>query len=109
MNNAIVTNHAKQRTKDRLGISKKLADKNANKALRDGLTHADTKGNLKSYLDKIYLKHRTANNLRIYNQKVYIFDESVLITVINLPYTLVKTADKLQKGISKSNANQDHQ
>lgn len=99
---AIVTNHAKQRTKDRLGVSKKIADKIALKALENGVTHSLAKGNLKSYLDKLYLKHRNANNLRVYNRKVYLFNQSVLITVINLPNNLIKTADKIQKNMKIS-------
>lgn len=96
---AIVTDHAKQRTKDRLGVSKKLADKIANKALEHGVTHAMAKGNLKGYLDKLYLKHRNANNLRVYNRKVYLFNGTVLITVINLPNKLINIADKIQKNM----------
>lgn len=99
---AIVTNHAKQRTKDRLGVSKKIADKIALKALENGITHSLAKGNLKSYLDKLYLTHRNANNLRVYNRKVYLFNKSVLITVINLPNNLIKAADKIQKNMKTS-------
>lgn len=97
----IVTNHAKQRTKDRLGVSKKIADKIANKALENGITHAQAKGNLKAYLDKVYLTHKNANNLRVYNRKVYLFRGAVLITVINLPNKLINIADKIQKNIAK--------
>lgn len=101
MTNAIVTNHAKQRTKERLGVRKKTADKIATKALNQGITHSMVKGNLKSYLDKLYLKERTANNLRIYNRKVYLFKDTVLVTVLNLPQNLVKTADKINKNMKK--------
>lgn len=97
MSLAIVTNHAKQRTKDRLGLSKRIANKIADKALEHGVTHAHAKGKLKSYLDKIYLSHKSANNLRVYNRKVYLFDKSVLITVLNLPNSLTNAADKLQR------------
>lgn len=97
MRKAIVTDHAKQRTKDRLGVSKKIANKVASKALEHGITHASAKGNLKSYLDKLYLSHKTANNIRVYNRKIYIFDGHILITVLNLPNNLIKIADKLQK------------
>lgn len=97
MSTAIVTNHAKQRTKDRLGVSKKIADKIANKALEHGVTHALAKGKLKAYLDKLYLSHKSANNLRVYNRKVYLFDRTVLITVLNLPNNLINAADKLQR------------
>ena len=99
---AIVTHHAKQRTKDRLGVSKKIADKIAKKALEHGITHAQATGRLKSYLDKLYLKHRRANNLRVYNRQVFLFTDNILITVINLPNNLIKIADKIQKKIIKN-------
>lgn len=90
-----MTNHSIQRTKDRLGLSKKIADKNAQKALEFGITHSETKGNLKKFLDKLYLSERKANNMRIYNHNVYCFDNKTLITVINLPSNLCKVADKI--------------
>lgn len=102
MKKAIVTNHAKQRTKDRLGLSKKIAVKVADKALKNGITHSEARGNLRNYLDKLYLTHKTANNLRIYNRKIYLFDNTVLITVINLPNNLIKAADKIQRNMKAS-------
>ena len=96
-----ITEHAKQRTKERLGVSKKIADKVAEKALEYGIKHSQAKGNLKKYIDKLYLQHRNANNIRVYNRKVYLFKGTVLITVINLPNNLISTADKIQKSIKK--------
>lgn len=39
-----VTNHAARRTKERLGLPKKLSHKNAENALRYGIRHSDTSG-----------------------------------------------------------------
>jgi hypothetical protein len=92
-----ITNHAKQRTKNRVGLSKNIANKNAEKAMELGLTHKDVAGNLCRYIDKLYLSHRNCNNIRIYNQYVYMFQDNTLITIILLPSHFHKLANKLQK------------
>lgn len=94
---AHVTDHAKQRTKERLGLSKRLAEKNAEKALREGIRHKDTTGGLHRYVESLYWKHQTANNIRIYCNYVYIFSYSLLITVFALPQKYRKTTEKLRK------------
>jgi hypothetical protein len=83
--------------KDRLGLSKKLAKKKGQEALDYGLRHSEVKGHLRRFIDKTYLAKRTADNIRIFNQKVYLFDSNVLITVINLPQNLCRTANKMQQ------------
>lgn len=69
-----VTNHAARRTKERLGLPKKLSHKNAENALRYGIRHSDTSGSLNRYISALYWKHETANNVRIYCNNVYIQD-----------------------------------
>lgn len=101
MKSTIVTNHARERAKQRLGVSKKTTDKIAEKALSFGVTHAQSTGNLKHYLSKLYLKYKTANNIRVYNRKIYIFNDVNLITIMNLPNSLIKIADKNQKKNNK--------
>lgn len=91
------TRHSKQRTKDRLGLSKKLADKKAQEALDFGLRHGELVGQLKKYATSLYFYNETANNIRIYQQKVYIFRDTKLITILNLPQNLCTVASKLQK------------
>lgn len=94
---AIVTDHGGQRIKDRLGVSKKIADKISQKALELGVTHSETKGSFKKYIDALYFKHRKANNIKVYHRKVYLFRDEVLITVLNLPNRFSVIADKMQK------------
>ena len=92
-----ITDHSRKRTKNRLGLSKKDTEKVANKALDFGITHADAKGNLRKYMDGLYLRYQNGNNNRVYNRKVYIFQGMVLITILNLPHNLSALADSLQK------------
>ena len=97
MTDTTVSRHAEERTKSRLGISKKIAAKNAQKAWENGLTHAEAKGGLRRYLDYLYLSHRVATNIRVYHHHVYLFKGTKLVTVFQLPQKFEKLADKLQK------------
>lgn len=92
-----ITNHGRERTKERLGISKKAAERNAQKALDKGVTHSQAKGSLKRYIDALYLSYKVANNIRIYNRYTYLFKGTTLITVIELPKKYHALADKLQR------------
>lgn len=94
---AVVTDHGTQRIKDRLGLSKKIADKVSQKALENGVSHNETKGSFKRYIDSLWFKHQKANNIKIYHRKIYLFRDEILITVLNLPNKYSTIADKLQK------------
>lgn len=93
----VVTKHAKQRMKKRCGLNEKSADRMAKVALEKGLRHKDLTGNLKKWVDRLYFYNETANNIRLYGDKAYIFHGDKLITVIQIPHNLVKEADKLRK------------
>jgi hypothetical protein len=90
-----VTRHAAKRTRSRLGLPKRSVTKNAESALHYGLTHKETAGSLNRYITGLYLKHKTANNIRIYCDTVYIFQNERLITLFPLPQKYKKTAKAL--------------
>lgn len=81
----IVTKHAKERTK-RVIPSKKKAVQLAEEALEFGIKHEETTGFLNKYLTGLFFYNKTANNIRIYKQKVFVFSNNTLITILNLPY-----------------------
>lgn len=99
---ARVTNHAARRTKERLGISKRLSEKNADKALQMGIRHSDTSGSLHRYITALYWKNQTANNVRIYCDTVYIFHNETLITVFPLPQKYRKTAEQIRRKLNEN-------
>ena len=93
-----ITKHGRERIKEKLG--KKIPVKIAEKALQHGLKHSDTKagGSLSKYFDYLYLSHNGAgNNVRIYNEKVFIFSNEVLITVFDLPHSYKEQVRKIIK------------
>lgn len=98
-----VTRHAEMRIRERLGIPKSAVKRNAAKALSEGIPYCETNGPLKIYLQWLFLQKQEANNIRVMCRYVYLFQEELLITVIQLPSEYRKIADKLTRR-KKSNA-----
>lgn len=93
----VLTFHGKNRIKERCGIPKRAANKEAQRAFDCGIKHAETTGSLRNYLDGVFLKEGIANNIRVWNGRVYIFANNRLITVIALPSRFRKTELALMK------------
>lgn len=84
-----VTTHAKKRLKERCGISKQTAHRMAEKAFNEGISFDNAGKLLQKYISSIYLKHdKICNNLRIYGNTVYVFDNRTLITVYPIPESI---------------------
>lgn len=96
---AEITEHAERRAKERLGWNSAALSRMADRALNDGVRHAQTRGKLNRYLSGLFLSHGTANNSRVYGEHVFIFHNAVLITVIHLPRNMRQAArDAGQRG-----------
>ena len=80
-----VTIHAKKRLKQRVGLPKSACQRHAQKAFDNGRCHQDVRGSLKRYLDHLFLSHKTANEIRIYGQFIYLFANTNLMTVLHVP------------------------
>lgn len=96
----LLTRHSVRRGKERIGIGKAACWRNAEKALLNGVTHAETTGGLNRFLTALYFDKQTANNIRVYNRFVYLFSGDKLITIIALPKKYHDMAEKLQKAKS---------
>ena len=92
-----VSNHAKERMKERCGFNKKSCDRMASKAFEEGISHKQTKGRLNKWVTSLYFKNKSANNIKLYGDKAYIFCDSVLVTVIQIPISLMKDFKKMIK------------
>ena len=104
----IVTKHANKRIKERCGLNSKSTERLSNKILSEGLKHSECTGKLKRWVDGLYLNGCSANNVRIYGDKAYLFNGDVLITVLQVPNELLKTANILQsKKRGRENASND--
>ena len=67
------SDHARDRIQERCGINKASCDRIAKIAFDNGLTHAEATGQLKAYITKIFNRNESANNIRIYAEKIWIF------------------------------------
>lgn len=79
-----MSNHATDRMNERCGLNKKSAERLSKLALENGISHSNTSGSLNRYLTKLFFYNKTANNIRIYGEYVYIFCDDILITVMPL-------------------------
>lgn len=94
---AALTAHGKKRSKERCGFGKSATARAAQIALKDGLKHNEVAGSLKRFLDGLYLSHRNADNMRIWNKKVYLFTGELLITILDVPRKYYGTIDKINR------------
>ena len=91
-----ITQHAFDRTRQRMGLNADALVKMAATALVKGMPHHATKGKLRRYLDGIFLRSMVANNMRVYGHYIYLFRGEKLITIYNMPNELIAISDKLQ-------------
>jgi hypothetical protein len=89
-----ITAHAHRRIKSRCG---KSMDRLAQIAYERGLTQSETSGALGRYIDSLYLYNGTANNIRLYGDKVYVFCNDVLVTVLDTPRKYRNIVDKAMR------------
>lgn len=80
-----VTHHGEHRVRERLGLKKKAVARLAARALTEGATHGQFAGRMKRYLDRVFLEHGTASNMRVLHGYLFIFRGDVLITCWELP------------------------
>lgn len=96
-NNAYITKHAKERLKQRCGFNKKASEKMVQKAYEEGITHSETKGNLNKWITGVFFHTKKANNIRIYGDKAYLFHDTTLITVLQVPPSIMKNMKNMIK------------
>jgi len=92
---ATLTAHAIQRAAERLNLGESSLQRLADTALLSGLMHNECQGKLRRYIDKLFLENRTANNIRIYGDNVFLFASAILITVFPLPQIMKPIATKM--------------
>lgn len=92
-----ISNHAKQRMKERCGFNKKAQGRMAQKAFDEGIAHNQTTGRLNKWVTSLFFKNCNANNIRLYGGFVYIFADDTLITVMGIPSNIKKNMEDMIK------------
>lgn len=80
-----VTYHAEKRIRQRIGVPKSAVKKLAVKARNHGVERVETHGSLRRYLDKVYYYNPNSTLIYIWAEKIFIFADDALVTVLNLP------------------------
>ena len=88
----IVTKHAEDRAKQRLGIPKRGAQRAADRALEKGLTYSEARGKLKRLMLESSGIENNLEDLRIFQGSMYVFAGETLITVFHVPRDFQKAA-----------------
>ena len=103
-----ITEHAKERFKERTSVKKSVSEKNAEKAFENGIDRTEISGGLRRYLDRKYYAKECYRTLKIYCGYVYIFGANgSLITMFEIPVEFKKRASdiynkKKQKRLNES-------
>ena len=81
-----VSKHGAKRARQRVGLPKRSVERNAQRALTEGIGYREASGALRRYISWLYESYDgNGNNIRIYGDKVWIFHDAILITVLNVP------------------------
>lgn len=94
MTQVYVTEHAKKRMKERAGLKKKAMERMASRAYDKGMTIKDTKGLLNNWMTYRAETHNCGHDMRIYGDKLYLFEGHVLVTVMQVPQNLMSRVHK---------------
>lgn len=92
-----ISNHARQRMKERCGFNRKAQDRMVEKAFYGGITHKQTKGRLHKRVTSLFFNNCNANNIRLHGDNAYIFCGEALVTVIPIPNGLKKDFERMVK------------
>lgn len=92
----LITKHARRRMRERCKItSKRSQDRLAHNAFKYGIKHSETSGDLNRWITALYFKQHQANNVRIYNGRVFIFCDQRLVTILFLPKNIQNNLDSM--------------
>lgn len=93
-----VTTHADRRIRERVGVPRSAVRRLASKARTDGIERRETTGSLRRYLDSLYHYNGTANStIYVWGDKVFIFVDKALVTVLNLPNRFKNSANNQRR------------
>lgn len=90
----IVSKHASDRVRERLGMPKKAVTRLAEQAFDKGMRRADFSGSFRRYLDATFFAERKGNNMRVYGHHLFLFQDDTLITAWIVPPKYRALAEK---------------
>lgn len=94
----IITRHARKRIKERMGLPKKAIHRHMYKVIQSGIHQDQMIGRLREYAILVIESHdNNCNSTLLYGHHLFLFNDSVLVTVLDVPTELKELATLLQK------------
>lgn len=101
----IISEHAKERVSERVGVSKSSAERLTMLAKERGVRMEDIAGKFRHYLNN-ERHHHYNDDVILYGNALYMFNDGVCATVLVVPERFRKTAEMVQKKHSKEKNNE---
>jgi len=83
--NIVVTDHAHQRIVERIGIPPDEVIKLVRIAYYKGINSDRLTKTLKAYIEKRSIRYESTNEIKLYNDYLFVFCGQLLITVLSMP------------------------
>ena len=84
----IVTNHAYDRVRERVGLPKRAVERLARTAMQRGRTSDEFNGFMALYLDRVQDRHNPDAVVKVFRGYMWLFCDNRLLTVIQIPKDL---------------------
>lgn len=84
----IVSEHAYQRAKQRLGLKGKAVQRRVERAWHEGVAQWEADGTLAAWMNAKMRRHPHVSGVRIYNGFAYFFADTTCTTIIAMPKTI---------------------
>lgn len=81
----------------RCGLNKSSFEQISEKVYSEWISHSETFGWLNKWVTSLYFQNKTANNIKLYGDKAYLFHGNMLITVIQIPNNLLCLVKKVKR------------
>lgn len=102
-----VTRHAEARMHQRSGLGKKSLQRMADRAYALGTPRTELKGEIRHWVDYRYETHDACADLRVYGDKLYVFCNRRMVTLIQLPASCTEKRSRkrhMSRRISRTDA-----
>ncbi len=85
-----ITRHACKRLHERSGMNKRSMNRMARRALLAGYGLSNTRGRLNAWMNSKIENYGKGKDMRVYGDKLWVFEEGVLLTVLQIPPVMTK-------------------
>lgn len=97
MTDLIITHHANERIKERVGLkSQRAKEAYVMKAYYEGLREKDCSGASLKLIQRSKKEKYTARELVLYRDQIFVFDGYSLVTVLPVDYDYLKIMNKVR-------------